>query len=124
MFQYPFDMLLYSFASYLFVTVIFLGVSVGLHEFGHIFFARLNHLEYRIFFKKGNLTVDADWVKVGDKKVYGNMLGIFFGLPPIIAGGWLYSTPIFLLLYLVACYDDFGAVAEKLLDCRKVFGIG
>ncbi len=111
---YPYHIILYSFGRYLIVTSIFLVIAVGLHELGHILFARLNHLEYRVFFKNGNITVDADWEKIGNKKVYGNILGIVFGLPPIIAGGWLYPTPIFMLVYLIACYNDFGDVAVAL----------
>ena len=120
----PYFILLYSFGSYLLVMLVFLVISISLHELGHILFARLNHLEYRVLFKGGNITVDADWDSIKDKKVYGHMLGIVFGLPPAIAGGWAYSTPLFMLVYLLACYDDFGAIARELMDCKKVFGIG
>lgn len=120
----PYYILLYGFGSYLLVTLVFLVISVSLHELGHILFARLNHLDYRVLFKGGNITIAADWDRIKDKKVYGHMLGIVFGLPPVVAGGWAYSTPLFMLLYLLACYDDFGAVARELLDCKKVFGLG
>ena len=109
------------FGSYLLLMAVFLGSSIVLHEIGHIFFAKCHHLDYRILFKKGNITIDADWEKVGDKKVYGHVMGIVFGLPPIIVGMVMYSTPVFLLLYLIACYDDFSAVALKLLDSKRVF---
>ncbi len=115
---------MHSFGSYLLVMFVFLGTAVGLHELGHIFFARYHHLEYKIVFSKGNLTVSANWERLGNKKVHGNMLGIIFGLPPVIAGGWLYSTPVFLLLYLLSCYDDFSAVAMELANYKKVFGMG
>lgn len=120
-YSYPVYGILYGFASYLLVMFIFLGTAVGLHELGHIFFARYHDLEYRILFEKGNLTVSADWGKLGNRKVYGHILGIVFGLPPIITGGWLYATPIFLLLYLLSCYDDFNAVAAELTNWKKVF---
>ncbi len=119
----PFDVP-YGFGSYLLVMLVFLGTAVVLHELGHIFFARYHHLEYRILFEKGNLTVSADWERLGRRKVYGNVLGIIFGLPPVIAGGWLYFTPVFLLLYLLSCYDDFGAVVRELANYKKVFGAG
>lgn len=66
----------------------------------------------------------ADWERLGNSKVHGNILGIILGLPPVIAGGWLYSTPVFLLFYLISCYDDFNAVARELANIRKIFGIG
>lgn len=119
----PLDVL-YGFGSYFLVMFIFLGAAVGLHELGHIFFARYHHLEYRILFEKGNLTVSANWERLGNKKVFGNMLGIIFGLPPVIVGGALYSTPLFVLLYLLSCYDDFSAVARELANYKKVFGAG
>lgn len=119
----PIGNLLYSFVLYMLAMFIFLGISIGFHELGHVLFARLNHLEYRILYNKGNLTVSADWDRIRNKKVYGHMLGIIFGLPPIIAGGWLYSTPLLLLPYLLACYDDFGAVAREMLECRRIFGL-
>jgi len=90
--------------------LVFLGVAISLHEIGHIIFAKYYHLEYKVMFKNGNITVAADWEKLGKNKIYGHILGILFGLPPIFFGGWLYGTPIFLLIYLIACYDDFGAV--------------
>lgn len=120
----PVSILLYGFASYLLVMSIFLGISVGFHELGHVLFARLNRLEYKLLYNRGNLTVAADWDRIRNKKIYGHMLGIFFGLPPIIAGSWLYSTPLFLLLYLLACYDDFGAVARELLESKRILGLG
>lgn len=109
------------FGSYLLMMVAVLGTSIVLHELGHIFFAKYHHLDYRIIFRKGNITIDADWEKVGDKKVYGHVMGIVFGLPPIIVGMVMYSTPIFMFLYLIACYDDFSAVALRLLDSKRVF---
>lgn len=112
---------LYWFGSYLLIMLVFLGSSVGLHELGHIFFARHHKLEYKILFEKGNLTVAADWERLGNKKVYGNILGIVFGLPPIVIGTTLYATPVFLLLYLLSCYDDFSEVVKKLQDYRKIF---
>jgi hypothetical protein len=115
---------LYGFGSYLLVMFVFLGSAVGLHELGHIFFARYHHLEYEILFEKGNLTVSAEWERLGKRKVYGNILGIIFGLPPVIAGGWLYFSPVFLLLYLLSCYDDFSAITKELANCKKVFGAG
>ncbi|VVB95007.1 Uncharacterised protein [uncultured archaeon] len=105
---------LYGFGNYLLVMFIYLGIAVGMHELGHILFAKYHRLEYRILFEKGNLRIAADWEKLGSKKVYGNMLGIVFGLLPVVIAGWLYHTPIFLLLYLFACYDDFGAVVKEL----------
>ncbi len=116
--------LLYGFGAYLLVMLIFLGTAVGLHELGHILFARYHCLEYKILFEKGNITVSANWERLGSMKVYGNMLGIIFGLLPVIAGGWLYSTPVFLLLYLLSCYDDFNAVARELANYKKIFGAG
>ncbi len=113
-----------GFGAYLLVMLIFLGTAIGLHELGHILFARYHHLEYRILFEKGNLTISADWGSIGNKKVYGNILGIIFGFPPVIAAGWLYSTPVFLLLYLLSCYDDFSEVVAKLAGYKKVFGLG
>ena len=124
MFSNPVNTILYGFGSYLLVMLLVLGIAVGLHEAGHILFARLNHLQYRVLFDKGNLTVDADWESVRDRRVYGNILGIAFGLPPVIAAGWLYTTPLFLLLYLLACYDDFGDVVRVLMNCKRVFGLG
>lgn len=109
------------FGSYILMMVVVLGSSIVLHELGHILFAKYYHLDYRILFKKGNITIDADWERVGDKKVYGHILGIVFGMPVIIVGMIVYSTPIFLLLYLIACYDDFSAVALRLLDSKRVF---
>jgi len=47
-----------------------------------------------------------------------------FGFPPVIAAGWLYSTPVFLLLYLLSCYDDFSAVAREFANYKKAFGVG
>jgi hypothetical protein len=113
--------ILYAFGKYLFIMAVFLGVSVVFHELGHILFVKYHGLDYKIVFRKGNLTVSADWDRLGDKKVYGHIMGILFGLPPIIVGMWMYSTPIFLLLYLIACYDDFSAVALRLLDSKRVF---
>lgn len=113
-----------GFGAYILVMLVFLGTAVGLHELGHILFARYHRLEYKILFKKGNLTVSADWESIGNKKVYGNILGIIFGFPPVIAAGWLYSTPVFLLLYLLSCYDDFSEVVAQLADYKKVFGAG
>lgn len=115
---------LYGFGSYLLIMLVFLGSAVCLHELGHVIFARYHKLEYRVLFEKGNLTVAANWERLGNKKVYGNMLGIIFGLPPVIAGVALYSTPLFLLLYLLSCYDDFSAVAKELANYKKVFGAG
>ena len=109
------------FGNYLILMGVFLGSSIVLHEFGHVLFAKYHRLDYRILFKKGNLTVDADWERLGDRKVYGHVIGIVFGLPPIIIGVGMYSTPIFLFLYLIACYDDFSAVALRLLDSKRVF---
>jgi hypothetical protein len=103
-----------GFGNYLLVTFIYLSVAVGMHELGHILFAKYHKLEYRILFEKGNIRIAADWEKLGSKKVYGNVLGIVFGLLPVIIAGWLYHTPIFLLLYLLACYDDFSAVVREL----------
>ncbi len=111
-----------DFGTYILLMLVFLGSSIVLHEIGHIFFARYHHLDYRILFRKGNITIDADWEKLGDKKVYGHIAGIVAGLPPIIIGMVMYSTPVFLLLYLIACYDDFSAVAERLLHSQRVFG--
>jgi hypothetical protein len=105
---------LYGFGNYLLVTFICLCIAVGIHELGHILFAKYHKLEYRILFEKGNIIIAADWEKLGSKKVYGNILGIVFGLLPIMVAGWLYHTPIFLLLYLLSCYDDFGAVVVEL----------
>ncbi|MCZ7398124.1 MAG: hypothetical protein O8C62_00320 [Candidatus Methanoperedens sp.] len=105
---------LYGFGNYLLVTFIYLSIAVGIHELGHILFAKYHKLEYRILFEKGNIRIAADWGKLGSKKVYGNILGIVFGLFPIMVAGWLYHTPIFLLLYLLSCYDDFGAVVREL----------
>lgn len=119
-----FSYALYGLGTYLLIMLVFLGSAVSLHELGHIIFARYHRLEYRILFVKGNLTVSADWERLGSGKVYGNILGIIFGLPPIIVGGWIYSTPIFLVLYLLSCYDDFGAVAQMLANYRKVFCSG
>ncbi len=110
-----------GFGAYLLVMLIFLGTAVGLHELGHILFARYHHLEYKILFEKGNLTVSADWEKLGNRKVYGNILGIILGLPPVIIAGWLYYTPVFLLLYLLSCYDDFSEVVAELANYKKVF---
>lgn len=104
----------YGFGNYLLAMFIYLGIAVGMHELGHILFAKYHKLEYRILFEKGNIRIAADWEKLGDKKVYGNILGIVFGLLPIMVAGWLYHTPIFLLLYLLSCYDDFGAVVVEL----------
>ncbi len=118
------DYLLYGFGAYLLVMLIFLGTAVGLHELGHVFFARYHGLDYKILFEKGNITVSAGWDRLGSARVYGNILGIIFGLPPVIAGGWLYSTPVFLLLYLLSCYDDFSAVARELVNYKKIFGVG
>lgn len=95
-----------------------------MHELGHVFFARYHGLESKILFGKGNLTVSADWERLGNRKVYGNIIGIVFGLPPVIAGGWIYATPTFLLLYLLSCYDDFSAVAKELAGYKKLFGAG
>lgn len=120
----PLSALLYGFGSYLLVTFAFLCIAVGLHEMGHIIFAKYHRLEYRVFLKKGNLTVAADWERLGNRKVYGNMLGIISGLPPIIIGDMLYSTPIFLFFYLIACYDDFAAVAQELSNYKRVFCAG
>ncbi len=106
--------ILYSFGNYLLVMFIFLGIAVGVHELGHILFAKFHKLEYRILFEKGNLRIAADWEKLGSKKAYGNILGIVFGLFPVIVAGWLYHTPIFLLLYFLACYDDFRDVVREL----------
>lgn len=47
-----------------------------------------------------------------------------FGFPPVIAAGWLYSTLVFLLLYLLSCCDDFSEVVAQLADYKKVFGAG
>ncbi len=105
---------LYGFGNYLLVMFIYLGIAVGMHELGHILFAKFHKLEYKILFEKGNIRIAADWEKLGSKKVYGNILGIVFGLPAVIIAGWLYHTPIFLLLYLLSCYDDFGAVVREL----------
>lgn len=116
--------ILYSFGAYLLVMFVFLGTAVGLHELGHIFFARYHRLGYKILFQKGNITIFADWERLGKKKVYGNILGIIFGFPPVIAAGWFYSTPVFLLLYLLSCYDDFSAVVRELASYKKVFGAG
>lgn len=115
---------IYGFGSYLLVMLIFLGSAVCLHELGHVFFAKYHKLEYRVLFEKGNLTISADWERLGNKKVFGNILGIISGLPPVIAGGALYSTPLFLLLYLLSCYDDFSAVAEELSNYKKLFCAG
>jgi len=123
-YSYPVYAILHDFATYLLVMFFFLGTAIGLHELGHVFFARYHHLEYRILFKNGNLTVSADWGKLGNKKVYGHILGIVFGLPAIIAGGWIYATPIFLLLYLLSCYDDFNAVATGISNYKKIFCAG
>ncbi len=106
--------ILYGFGKYLLVMFIYLGIAVGMHELGHILFAKYHQLEYRILFEKGNIRIAADWEKLGSKKVYGNILGIVFGLLPVVIAGWLYHTPLFLLLYLLSCYDDFGAVVKEL----------
>ena len=103
-----------AFGTYLLVASFFLCIAVVFHEAGHIIFAKFHRLEYKVLFEKGNLTVAADWERIGNRKVYGNIIGIIFGLPPVILGGWLYPTPIFLLLYLIACYDDFSAVVVEL----------
>ncbi|VVB88771.1 Uncharacterised protein [uncultured archaeon] len=116
------NVVLYAFGKYLLVMFIFLCVAVAFHETGHILFARYHRLDYRILFEKGNLSIKADWNRLGNKKIYGHVLGIIFGLPPVILGGFLYPTPIFLLLYLVACYDDFSAVAYELSNLKKIFG--
>jgi hypothetical protein len=108
---------LYGFGNYLLVTFIYLSIAVGTHELGHILFAKYHKLEYRVLFEKGNIRIAADWEKLGGKKVYGNILGIVFGFPAVIIAGWLYHTPIFLLLYLISCYDDFGAVVRELQKC-------
>jgi len=115
-------MLLYAFGKYLLVMFIFLCIAVAFHETGHIIFARYHRLDYKILFEKGNLSVAADWNRLGSRKVYGHILGIIFGLPPVVIGGSLYPTPIFLLLYLVACYDDFSAVAAELSNLKRIFG--
>ncbi len=99
-------MFLYGFAIYLFVTSIFLFIALGFHEAGHIIYAKYHHLDYKILFVKGDLKIAAEWEVLGNRKVYGHMLGIIFGLPVIIVGGILYPTPIFLLVYAIACYDD------------------
>ena len=124
MFVHPVSTSLYGFGLYLLITLPVLCIALGLHEAGHILFARLNHLEYRVLFRKGNLTVAADWDSIRDRKVYGNILGIVFGMPPIIAAGWLFTTPLFLLLYLLACYDDFGDVVKVLMNSKRVLGLG
>ena len=113
--------ILYFFGYYLLVMFVFLGTAVGMHELGHILFAKYHHLDYKILFRKGNITISADWERLGRRKVYGHILGIFFGLPPVIIGGWLYSTPVFLLLYLLSCYDDFRAVAGAFAEYKKIF---
>lgn len=101
---------IHNFLTSILVMMVFLSVAISLHEVGHIIFAKYHHLEYKVLFKNGNITVAADWEKLGKNKIYGHILGILFGVPPILFGGWLYGTPIFLLIYLIACYDDFGAV--------------
>lgn len=106
--------ILYGFGNYLLVMFIYLGIAVGMHELGHILFAKYHRLEYRILFEKGNIRIAADWKKLGSKKVYGNIIGIVFGFPVVIIAGWVYHTPIFLLVYLLSCYDDFGAVVGEL----------
>ncbi|MCZ7384461.1 MAG: hypothetical protein O8C63_06900 [Candidatus Methanoperedens sp.] len=106
--------ILYGFGNYLLVMFFYLGIAVGLHELGHILFAKYHKLEYRILFEKGNIRIAADWEKLGGKKVYGNVLGIVFGFPVVIIAGWIYHTPIFLFVYLISCYDDFGAVVMEL----------
>lgn len=113
--------MIYGFGLYLLVMLVFLGSAVGLHEFGHILYAKYHRLDYRILFEKGNITVLADWESLGKMRIYGNILGIIFGLPPVIAAGWLYYTPVFLLLYLLSCYDDFSEVVSELADYKKVF---
>lgn len=113
--------ILYFFGYYLLVMFVFLGTAICMHELGHILFAKYHHLEYKILFQKGNITISANWERLGRKKVYGHVLGIIFGLPPVIIGGWLYSTPIFLLLYLLSCYDDFGAIAGVFAEYKKIF---
>lgn len=112
--SHPLYGILYGFGNYLLVMFIYLGIAVGMHEPGHILFAKFHKLEYKVLFEKGNIRIAADWEKLGDKKVYWNIPGIVFGLLPIMVAGWLYHTPIFLLLYLLSCYDDFGAVAREL----------
>lgn len=107
---------IHNFLSYLLVSLFFLGVAIILHETGHILFAKYHGLEYKVMFRRGNITVAADWEKLGNDKIYGHILGILFGLPPIMLGGWLYGTPVFLLIYLIACYDDFSAVVIIIQD--------
>ncbi len=75
-------------------------------------------------FGDGNLTISADRESIGNKKVYGNIPGIIFGFPHVIAAGWLYHTPVSMLLYLLSCYDDFSEIVAKLAGYKKVFGLG
>ena len=107
---------IHDFLAYILVMLVFLSVAISMHEVGHIIFAKYHHLEYKVMFKNGNITVAADWKKLGKNKIYGHILGILFGLPPIIYGGLLYNTPIFFLIYLLACYDDLSAVVIILQD--------
>ena len=106
---------LYGYSVYLLVMFVFLCVAVSLHETGHIIFAKYHHLDYKILFEKGDLKIAADWQVLGNRKIYGNILGIIFGLPAAIIGVYLYPTPIFFLVYMVACYDDLKEVALGLM---------
>jgi hypothetical protein len=115
MLPHPLNIWLYGYAVYLLVMFIFLCVAVILHETGHIIFAKYHHLDYKILFEKGNLKIAADWQVLGNRKIYGNILGIVFGLPAVVIGTVLYPTPIFLLIYMVACYDDLREVLLGLM---------
>ena len=108
---HPMNIMLYGYGVYLVEMFIFLCVAVGLHEIGHIIFAKYHHLEYEILFENGNFKIAADWEAIGKNKIYGNILGVIFGLPIVIVAGLFYPALIFFVVYMVACYDDLKAVA-------------
>lgn len=93
------NILLYGYGVYLLVMFIFLCVAISLHEIGHIIFAKYHHLEYEILFENGNLKIAADWEALGKKKIYGNILGVVFGLPIVIIRIILSRACIFFSLH-------------------------